>query len=88
MPPANKPTLVTPLLPHQQNCVEVLQEVLSMAMEGKVNSIGVVVCTVNGFGSLYGGNNAAEINLGLDDLKQRLLAEVKTPRRGGSILRA
>jgi hypothetical protein len=56
--------------------VEVLKEALAQALEGKINTIGIVACFDSGFASVMGGSNAGGLNLGCDELKAKILAAV------------
>lgn len=60
----------------QQDCLDKLQEVLEQAEAGNVYTVGIVVCLKSGFATTIGGTDAGSLNLGLDALKQRILARV------------
>ena len=61
----------------QQNCVDKLAEALDQAKRGTVNSMALVLCMKTGYAAVMGGTNAAELNLGLDSLKRKILEEVE-----------
>ncbi len=61
----------------QQDCVYKLKEALEQAERGTVNSMALVLCMKTGYAAVMGGTNAAELNLGLDSLKRKILEEVE-----------
>ena len=61
----------------QQDCVAKLAEALDQAKRGTVNSMALVLCLKTGYAAVLGGTNAAELNLGLDSLKRKILEEVE-----------
>ena len=63
----------------QADCVEKLEEALEAARDGNVNSVGIVLCMRKGYASTIGGTDAAELNLGLDSLKRKILDGVEKP---------
>jgi hypothetical protein len=67
------------LSPMQQDCVDMLRELLAHAEAGKVHTVGVVVCMDNGYATTMAGTRAAELNLGCDSLKKKILAEIEKP---------
>lgn len=94
----NKPTLITQapqvLEPMQQACVDVLTDALEEAMKGRISSVALVVCMDDGIGTTMAGMNGLALNIGCDDLKLKIHAEifqrrnVATPKPKSSILRA
>ena len=66
----------------QADCVEKLEEALEQARDGNVNSVGIVLCMRKGYASVVGGTDAAELNLGLDSLKRKILDGVEKPFAG------
>jgi len=52
--------------------VDLLKEALAEALEGNITTIGIVVCMKGGFASVMAGKQAGDLNLGCDDLKQRI----------------
>jgi hypothetical protein len=74
-----KPTLISSqpkLTDAQIQIVDILKETLAQALEGKINTIGIIVCFDNGFASVMGGTMAGALNLGCDDLKAKILGAV------------
>jgi hypothetical protein len=63
----------------QQDCVDKLEEALFEAKQGNVHTVGVVVCMKKGYGATIAGTNAAELNLGLDSLKRKILDALEKP---------
>ena len=63
----------------QQDCVDVLREALAQAEAGKIHSLGIVLCMYSGYATTMAGPKAAELNLGCDSLKKKILAEVEKP---------
>ena len=66
----------------QADCVEKLEEALEQARDGNVNSVGIVLCMRKGYASVVGGTDAAELNLGLDSLKRKILDSIEKPFAG------
>jgi hypothetical protein len=64
----------------QQGCVDVLREALAQAEAGKIHSLGIVLCMYSGYASIMAGTKAAELNLGCDSLKKKILMEVEQPK--------
>lgn len=84
--------MITLLDDNQQACVDLLTQALDLAQEGKVTSIAMVVCMDSGWATVMAGNRPGDLNLGLDDLKDKILTEVlsgnvKKPKPKSSILR-
>ena len=73
--------LITPLNEAQQACVNLLTEALEEAKLGRVNSIGIILCMKSGFASVLAGYGAADLNLGCDDLKHKILSAVVDDKR-------
>ena len=83
--------LKLPLTEDQAACVNLLKEALAVALEGKVNTVAIVVCMGDGYAHVMAGKQASNLNLGCDSLKQAILAEVEggnVKRRPSSIMRA
>lgn len=70
------PNLV-PLTEHQQACVDLLEEILDAAKAGTIHTVGVIACMKNGFASAFAGPSASELNMGIDDLKWRVLSTAR-----------
>ena len=60
-----------------QACVDLLEETLEQARRGNINTIGVAICMGSGFATAMAGTKAAELNLAVDVLKQKILAEIE-----------
>jgi hypothetical protein len=76
----NGPKIVKPvgaLTQDQVDIVDMIKELLALALEGQVTTIGIVGCKADGFFSAMRGRQAADLNLACDDLKADILAEVK-----------
>lgn len=92
----NKPTLITQgpqvLEPMQQACVDLLTDALEEAMKGRVSSIAMVVCMDGGIATVMAGINGLALNIGCDDLKLKIHAEMfedgNVAKKKSSILRA
>ncbi len=63
----------------QLDCVNKLREALEEAERGVIHTVGIVACMSNGYGAVIGGTNAAELNLGLDSLKRKILDTLEKP---------
>jgi hypothetical protein len=87
---ANKPKIITghgPLITPKmttdgydagtEKCIELLEEMLDSARKGDMTWMIVVAGGPNDYGSAMAGNNAAQMNLGLDIAKQSILERVK-----------
>lgn len=61
----------------QQQVVALLQETLDQALAGSITSVGLIVCMKNGYATMLAGRQAADINLGCDSLKKRVLDTVE-----------
>ena len=62
-----------PLTEDQIAVVDVLKEALAQALEGNITSVGIVVCMKTGYATEVEGRQAADLNLGCDSLKRRIL---------------
>jgi hypothetical protein len=85
------PILMKPVLSEsQQACVDLLREALAEAEKGNVTTIGILLCMGNGFASVMAGTQAADLNLGCDDLKFKIHAAVTegNVKRASKIIRA
>jgi hypothetical protein len=80
-----KPALIKPLNENQQACVDLLEDALAEARNGNVRALAMVVCMNQGWATVFGGNPPGDLNLGLDDLKRKILDAVVGPKQ--SILR-
>ncbi len=72
--------LITPkMMPKGgDECVELLESMLASAKNGDMTWVVVVAGGPHDYGSAFAGNNAAQMNLGLDVAKQSILERVKT----------
>ncbi len=61
----------------QIDIVDMIKELLALALEGKITTVGIVGCKEDGFFTAMRGRQAADLNLACDDLKAEILAEVK-----------
>jgi hypothetical protein len=66
----------------QRDCVDKLREALEQAEAGNISSIALVVCMKKGYATIVGGTQAADLNLGCDSLKRKILLEVEKPYSG------
>ncbi len=74
------PKLITPqaqLSEDQIDIVDMIKELLALALEGKITTVGIVGCKEDGFFTAMRGRQAADLNLACDDLKAEILVEVK-----------
>lgn len=62
-----------PLTEDQIAVVDVLKEALAQALEGNITSVGIVACMKTGYATEVAGRQAADLNLGCDSLKRRIL---------------
>ena len=53
--------------------VDLLKEALAQALEGKITSVGVIACMKGGYAHVIAGRQAADLNLGCDSLKRKIL---------------
>lgn len=60
----------------QQNCVDVLSEALEVALAGRISSVALVVCMDDGIATVMAGTNGGALNIGCDDLKLKIHAEM------------
>lgn len=76
-----KPLLMIPgqLTEAQQDCVDKLKESLEQAETGSVVAVGIILCMHNGYASVIAGTKAAELNLGCDSLKRKILDVIEKP---------
>lgn len=73
----SKPRIIgTPLSEDQTAIVDLLKEALAQALEGNIKTVGVVACLDGGFATVMAGRQAADLNLGCDELKRKILEAV------------
>lgn len=79
--------IIMPLTEDQQAVVHLLEESLKEARLGHINSIAIIVCMTTGYAHVMAGRQAADLNMGCDSLKRKILGAVeddsnrKQPRR-------
>lgn len=78
-----KPILLSasPLTEAQLACIDLLSEALEQARAGEVTSIGIILCMKGGYASVMAGTQAADLNLGCDDLKDKILEATSRSKR-------
>ncbi len=77
MKPGTIVGLRPPLTEDQKAVVEVAKETLAQALEGSITSIGVVACMGTGYATVMAGRQAADLSLGCDSLKRKILDAVE-----------
>ncbi len=65
--------------------IDVVKETLAQAIEGNISSIGIIACMKAGYATIIAGRQAADLNLGCDSLKMKILDKVE--RAGAEKLR-
>lgn len=70
-----------PLSEAQQACVDLLVEAVEEARAGKIYSVGIVACMKTGYAVVMAGPHAADLNLGCDSLKKKILDAVEEGNR-------
>jgi hypothetical protein len=73
--------LITPLNEAQQACVDLLTEALNEARSGAISSVGIIVCMKSGYATVMAGSAAADLNLGCDSLKRKIIDAVENDKR-------
>lgn len=76
-----KPHLIglTPKLTEDQKAViEIAKETLAQCLEGQITSIGIVACMKTGYATVMAGRQAADLNMGCDSLKAKILNAVES----------
>jgi uncharacterized protein YaiI (UPF0178 family) len=77
----------------KQACVDLLTDALEEAIAGRISSVAIVVCMDDGIATVMAGKNGTALNIGCDDLKQKIHAamfidgNVAAPKRS-AIVRA
>ena len=72
--------IIKPLNENQKACVELLDDALGEAKNGNVRAVAMVVCLEQGWATVFAGNPPGDLNLGLDDLKRKILDAVVKPK--------
>ena len=68
----------TPRLTQDQIAViDICKETLAQALAGDITSIGIVACMKGGYATVMAGRQAADLNLGCDSLKIKILNAVE-----------
>jgi hypothetical protein len=62
----------------QQACVDLLSDALEEAIKGRISSCAIVVCMDDGIATVMAGKNGGALNIGCDDLKQKIHAAMFT----------
>jgi hypothetical protein len=76
-----KPQLLTPLTDDQLEVIGILEQALELARDGKVDTIGVVVCLPEGPAYLIGGTQAASLYIATGLMRRDILAATEDPAR-------
>lgn len=67
-------------------------ETVDEARKGNIHAMVIVVCVADGYASVMVGNKAADLNLGLDSAKRKILSAIEDDgnrkQARSSILRA
>ncbi len=58
--------------------VDIVRECLAQALEGNISSIGIIACMKQGYATIVAGRQAADISLGCDSLKRKILNAVES----------
>lgn len=69
--------LIKPLGEHEEACVALLEHVLTDARNGNVTSIGLVICSKNGFRATAAGAQLGDMHLGAASLQHQILELVE-----------
>jgi len=74
----NGPLITPRMMPAGgDECVELLESMLSSAKKGDMSWLVVIAGGPNDYGVAHVGNNAAQMNMGIDVAKQEILSRVK-----------
>lgn len=69
-----KPRIIGAAMPEDQAAiVDLLKEALAQALEGNIKTVAVIACMEGGFATVMAGRQAADLNLGCDELKRKIL---------------
>lgn len=60
----------------QRACVDALDQALALARDGGVHGMAIVVAMDGGWSTVLAGQRPGDLNLGLDDLKGKILDAV------------
>lgn len=64
----------------QQACIELLEEALEQARDGKIFALAMVVCMEGGFADVIAGRRAGDLYMGCGDLQSKILEAVKNQK--------
>lgn len=70
--------LKAPLTEDQKAVIEICKETLAQALEGNISSIAIVACMKSGYATVMAGRQAADLNMGADSLKAKILNAVES----------
>jgi hypothetical protein len=74
----NGPLITPRMMPKGgDECIELLESMLASAKKGDMSWLVVIAGGPNDYGMAMAGNNAAQMNLGIDVAKQSILERVK-----------
>jgi hypothetical protein len=76
-----KSSLLTPLTDDQLEVIGILEQALDLARDGKVGTIGVVVCLPEGPSHLIGGTRADWLYIGTGRMMRDILEATDDPVR-------
>lgn len=74
-------TLLTPLTEDQVEVISILKQALELAQDGKIDTIGIVVCLPEGPAHLIGGTRAAELYIATGRMMREILERTDDPDR-------
>lgn len=77
-----------PLTEGQQACVDLLRESLAEAERGNISTIGIIACMKTGYATVMAGTQAADLNMGCDSMKRKILDAVENNKPRSNLLRA
>ncbi len=81
-----------PLDEMRKACVELLADALEEATKGRIKSVAIVVCMDDGIATVMAGKDGAALNIGCDDLKNKIHAAMfedgNVARKKSAIMRA
>jgi hypothetical protein len=85
-----KSQLLTPLTDDQLEVIGILEQALELARDGKVDTIGVVVCLQEGPAHLIGGTQAASLYIATGRMMRDILECTDNPdrrKRSGKLIK-
>lgn len=57
--------------------IDLVKETLAQALAGHISSIAIVACMPKGYATAMAGRQAADLNMGCDSLKGKILTRVE-----------